>query len=81
MYYTKQLFNKITHNNFQLTKILMIMLALFQIVSAYLSGQFIDRIGRRKILLYGICNLIFILFSIFLVKLSFVEEILGEKIG
>ena len=69
MYYTKQLFNKVTHNDSKLTQILMVLLAFLQIVSATLSGSFIDKIGRKKILLNGMLILIGILISIFALKL------------
>lgn len=74
MYYTKQLFNQVTNNNYELTKALMIILAFLQIVSAYFSGYFIDRIGRKKIILNGILVLIGILMGIFVLKLNFVTE-------
>ena len=74
MYYTKQLFNQVTDNDYELTKVLMIILAFLQIVSASCSGYFIDRVGRKKIIINGILILIGILMGIFILKLKFITE-------
>ena len=79
MYYTKQLFNKVTSNNAKLTQTLMVLLAFLQIVSASLSGSFMDKIGRKKILLNGMFILILILASIFALKLELTLSFLHEK--
>jgi len=74
MYYTKQLFNQVTDNNYELTKVLTIILAFLQIVSASCSGYFIDKIGRKKIIINGILILIGILMAIFILKLKFITQ-------
>lgn len=77
MYYSKQLFNKITHNSASYTQMLMIVLACLQIASAGNSGRYIDRWGRKTIILTGLWMLIMVLFVIWLIKLPVVEVWLG----
>jgi MFS family permease len=65
LFYAKQLFNKITHDNQSLTQLLMVFISIVQLLGVLTSTKVIDKVGRKKLILHGQALLIICLFGVF----------------
>ena len=67
LYYAKQLFNKVTNNNTNLTQWLLIILSFVQLIATFAATNVVDKIGRKIMILRGQVSVAICLFSIFVI--------------
>ena len=71
LFYAKQLFMQITHDNNDLSQLLVIVLGVVQIGATFLGGSLMDKYSKRAFLLFGELAMALILFTIFIIDREF----------
>jgi SP family arabinose:H+ symporter-like MFS transporter len=67
LFYAKQVFNKLTHEDKEMVKIYLLGLGLFQFLMTFTSSFALDRFGRRSLMLFGDMFMIVSLLSAYIV--------------
>lgn len=75
-YYARQLFNKITEGDTEQSQLLVIILALTQVIATLISSRFVDRLGRKSLILGGQIFIAACLLAIFIF-----DELLSQTMG
>jgi MFS family permease len=66
LFYAKYIFMQITSQNEYKSQVYCLMLGLVQTVTTLISGQFLDKFGKRTFMILGQSIILITLFSIFL---------------